>query len=173
MVPKQQTLKIKQKRPISYLQVSSPLHLENIPVADSIPDVEVLSTIDITNKSTGHDEWHPHFLKELANFINTPLSILFGKSLKEGAQKSWLKAIITAIHKKGPKSDPENYRPISLTSVMSKIMESIVRDAILAHMVKNNLLAGDQHGFVPARNCITQLLLCLEDWTNMIEDRSM
>ena len=94
---------------------------------------------------------------------------MFGKSLKEGAHKSWLKAIITAIHKKGPKNAPENYRPISLTSVMSKIMESIVRDAILAHMVKNNLLAGEQHGFVPARNCITQLLLCLEDWTNMIE----
>ena len=52
---------------------------------------------------------------------------------------------------------------------MSKIMESIVRDAILGHMLKNNLLAGEQHGFVPARNCITQLLLCLEDWTNMIE----
>ena len=48
-------------------------------------------------------------------------------------------------------------------------MESIVTDAILAHMVKNNLLAGEQHGFVPARNCITQLLLCLEDWRNMIE----
>ena len=56
-----------------------------------------------------------------------------------------------------------------LTSVMSKIMESIVRDARLAHTVENNLLAGEQHGFVPARNCITQLLLCLEDWTNMIK----
>ena len=51
-------------------------YLDNIPVVDSIPDVEVL----------------------------LPLSISFGKSLKEGAHKSWLKAIITAIHKKGPKS---------------------------------------------------------------------
>ena len=68
-------------------------------------------------------------------------------------------------HKKGPKSAPENYRHISLTSVMSKIMVSIVIDAILTHLVKNNLLTDEEHGFVPSRNCITQLLLCLEDWT--------
>ena len=65
---------------------------------------------------------------------------------------------------------PENYRPISITSVISKIMESIVRDAIVAHMVKNNLLTDHQHGFVPGRDCMTQLLLSLEDWTNMIEN---
>ena len=51
---------------------------------------------------------------------------------------------------------------------MSKIMESIVRCYLGAHAEKQ-LLAGEQHGFVAARNCITQLLLCLEDWTNMIE----
>ena len=49
-------------------------------------------------------------------------------------------------------------------------MESIVRDEIVAHMMKHNLLTNDQHGFVPGRDCITQLLLCLEEWTNMIEN---
>ena len=49
-------------------------------------------------------------------------------------------------------------------------MESIVRDEIVAHMLKHNLLTNDQHGFVPGRDCITQLLLCLEEWTNMIEN---
>ena len=77
MFPKQQTLKIKQKRSISSLQsVFSSENLENIPVVDSSPDVEVLSTIDIrpeivkgklraldSNKSPGHDELHPHFLR--------------------------------------------------------------------------------------------------------------
>ena len=48
-------------------------------------------------------------------------------------------------------------------------MESIVRDAIVAHMMKHNLIADEQHGFVPARDCISQLLLCLEDWTSMLE----
>ena len=48
-------------------------------------------------------------------------------------------------------------------------MESIVRDAIVSHMMKHNLLNDDQHGFVPGRDCTTQLLICMEDWTNMIE----
>ena len=65
---------------------------------------------------------------------------------------------------------PENYRPISITSVISKLMESFVRDAIMDHLIKRKLLANDQHGFVPGRNCITQLLLCLEEWTKLVEE---
>ena len=67
------------------------------------------------------------FFSELA----IPVSVLFNKSLKEGAHKSWLKAVITAIDKKGLRSVPYNYRPVSITSVISKVMESIVRDAIV------------------------------------------
>ena len=122
------------------------------------------------NKSPGHDKWHPYFLREIADAISIPLSILFQKSLKEGAHDSWKKAIIAAIYKKGKKSDPGNYRPVSLTSVISKVMESIVRDAMVAHLMKNNLFTNDQHGFVPGRDCITQLLVCMEIWTQMIED---
>ena len=109
-------------------------------------------------------------MKELADFICIPLSILYNKSLKEGAHKSWTKAIITAIYKKGLKSDTGNYRPISITSVISKVMESIIRDATVAHLMKHGVLSNGQYGFVPGRNCITQLLLCMEDWTNMIEN---
>ena len=68
------------------------------------------------------------------------------------------------------KSDLGNYRPVSMTSVISKIMESIVRDAIVDHLVRNNLLNDDQHGFVPGRDCITQLLLCIEEWTQLVEE---
>ena len=78
--------------------------------------------------------------------------------------------MIRAIHKKGLKNDPGNYRPVSMTSVISKIMESIIRDAIVEHLVRNNLLTDDQHGFVPRRDCITQLLLCTELWTQFLED---
>ena len=48
-------------------------------------------------------------------------------------------------------------------------MESIVRNAIVSHMMKHNLLNDDQHGFVPGRDCTRQLLICMKDWTNMIE----
>ena len=96
--------------------------------------------------------------------------ILFNKSIKEGAHKSWLKAVITPVYKKGDKSLPNNYRPVSLTSVISKVMESIVRDAILTHLMLNSLVTDDQHGFVPGRDCMTQLLLCMEDWTLALEN---
>ena len=121
------------------------------------------------NKSQGPDKWQPFFLKELADEICIPLSNLLSKSLEEGAHKSWLNAFITAIHKKGSKKSVENYRPISITSVISKIMESIIRDSIVHHMTQNDLFSDAQHGFVPGRNCITQLLLCMEEWTNLME----
>ena len=122
------------------------------------------------NKSAGHDKWHPYFLREIADVICLPLSILYQKSLKEGAHESWKKAIIAAIYKKGKKCDPRNYRPVNLTSVISKLMESIVRDAMVEHLIKNNLFTEDQHGFVPGRDCITQLLVCMEIWSKMVED---
>lgn len=157
--------------------------VENMPPAPTYVIDEVVYSIQITpdvvkkklealnpNKSPGHDKWHPYFLREIADAICIPLSILYSKSLKEGAHESWKKAIIAAIYKKGKKSDPGNYRPVSLTSVISKVMESIVRDAVVEHLIKNKLFTDDQHGFVPGRNCITQLLVCMEDWTKMIED---
>ena len=122
------------------------------------------------DKSPGYDLWHPYFLKELAGVIYKPLFILFKKSLKEGAHSSWIKASITAVYKKGSKSEPRNYRPISMASVISKIMESIIRDAIVPHLMKNGILTDEKHGFVPGRDCITQLLLCMEEWTSMIEE---
>ena len=157
--------------------------LKNMPSAPSYQFEEVLDTILISpaivkgklealnqNKSPGHDNWHPYFLRELADAICIPLSILYTKSLKEGAHESWKKAIIASIYKKGKKNDPGNYRPVSLTSVISKIMESIVRDAMVEHLIKNRLFTDDQHGFVPGRNCITQLLVCMELWTKMMDD---
>ena len=121
-------------------------------------------------KSPGLDGWHPVFLKSLATDLALPLSILFQKSLNEGVLPSdWLKACVTAIHKKGDKTTAGNYRPISITSILCKIMESLVRDELVNHMVKNNLISSKQHGFVPLGNCITNLLSCIEEWIKILE----
>ena len=122
-------------------------------------------------KSPGPENWHPYFLKELSKELSHPLSILYNKSIKEGVLPSqWLEASITAIHKKGAKSNVGNYRPVSLTSVICKIIESIIRDSILEYMVRNNLFTNDQHGFVPSRDCMTNLLLTIGTLTSIIED---
>ena len=56
-----------------------------------------------------------------------------------------------------------------LTSVIGKIMEAIIKDEIVEHFMRNNFFCDEQHGFVPGRNCITQLLCCLEEWTSLLD----
>ena len=57
-----------------------------------------------------------------------------------------------------------------MTSIICKLMESIVRDKIVNHMIKNDLFSPRQHGFVPLRNCTTNLLMCIENWTECLEN---
>ena len=57
-------------------------------------------------------------------------------------------ANVTPIFKKGAKSSPDNYRPVSLTSVPCKIMESIMRDKMVDHLLENKLINNSQHGFM-------------------------
>ena len=92
-------------------------------------------------ESTGPDGWHPYFLSSLADILSTSLEILFNKSLCEGIVPiQWVEACITAIHKKGLKSVIGNYRPVSITSVICKMMESIIRDYVIDYMVSNNYI---------------------------------
>ena len=115
------------------------------------------------DKTPGPDGWHPFLLKSIADYIHVPLAMLFQKSLDEGVvPRQWLEACVNAIHKKGLKSASENYRPISMTSLICKLMESIVRDQIVEYEMENNLISKSQHGFVPDRNCMSNVLTCLK-----------
>ena len=74
------------------------------------------------------------------------------------------KGCVTSIYKKAPRHLVQNYQPITLTSIIGKILESIARDALLTHFNRYSL-SESQHGFVPKRSCTSQLLTILEDWT--------
>ena len=64
---------------------------------------------------------------------------------------------------------PGNYRPISLTSVVVKLLESLIRDLLMNHFMTNHLFADEQHGFLPGRSCTTQLLVAIEKWSKALD----
>ena len=71
---------------------------------------------------------------------------------------------------KGNKTKVNNYRPVCLTSVVIKILESIIRDNLSNYLSDNNLLSPNQHGFIPRRSCCTQLLHALNNWTLSLDE---
>jgi len=90
--------------------------------------------------------------------------VIFQRSVDTGTLPAeWLKANISSVYKKGVKHLAENYRPISLTSVISKILEHIICRNILVHLESNNILTNLNHGFRSGYSCETQLLLTSHD----------
>ena len=84
---------------------------------------------------------------------------IFIKSFNTGnIPKDWKRANVVPIFKSGNKQDVRNYRPISLTSVIGKIFETIVKRQIVSWLEVNSLICGDQHGFRNNRSCLTNLL---------------
>ena len=122
-------------------------------------------------KTPGADNIHPKVLKELSNSLAKPLTIIFNKSIENSVlPKDWKMANITAIFKKGDKSSANNYRPVSLTSIVCKILESIIRDLIQEFFESNNLYTACQHGFRSNKSCTSQLLEVVEDFSILIDD---
>ena len=86
------------------------------------------------------------------------MAIIFQASLdKMSLPNIWKTANVSSIFKKGHRSDPSNYRPISLTCVACKIMESIIKDVVMTYLLENNLLSNCQLGFVSGRSVQLQL----------------
>lgn len=112
-----------------------------------------------TGKSHGPDEIHGKLLYEIRHTLAKPLTALFQLSIKSGfIPQDWKDADVVPLHKKGSKCKCENYRPISLTSIICKLFESIVKEAIIEHLNKNELIRDNQHGFMQGRSCLTNLL---------------
>ena len=120
--------------------------------------------------SAGPDQISNKLLKTFSNILSGPLATLFNKSMQSGIlPKDWKLGHITPIFKKGAKGDPGNYRPISLTCVACKLMESIVKDSILEHLMDNNLINPTQHGFMNQKSCVTNLLEFFETITTYFD----
>ena len=125
------------------------------------------------NKSPGVDGISPKILKETVEQISTPLAHVFNMSLKEGIVPfEWKEANIIPLFKKGSRNKSVNYRPVSLTSVICKLLETIIRDHMMDFLIKHKLINPSQHGFLKAKSCLTNLLCFLEEITKWVDDGS-
>ena len=122
------------------------------------------------NKSPGVDGIPPKLLMETAEQISIPLARVYNLSLKEGVVPfEWKEANITQLFKKGSRNKSENYRPVSLTSVICKLLERLIKDHMVDFLVRHKLLNSSQHGF---HSCLTNMLCFLEEITKWINEGS-
>ena len=125
------------------------------------------------NKSPGVDGILSKLLLEIVEQISIPLATVFNLSLEEGiVPLEWKEANIIPLFKKGSRNKSENYRPVSLTSVICKLLERLIKDHLVDFLVKNKLINPSQHGFLKARSCLTNMLCFLEDVTKCVDEGS-
>ena len=118
------------------------------------------------HKATDPDEISARILKEAGDILAPTLKITFDYSLSTGIiPENWKVANVTPLFKKGDWSQPNNYRPISLTSITSKLFEHIFSSNIMKHLETNNILNCHQHGFRHNYSCETQLISLVQDLT--------
>ena len=146
--------------------------------ADILGDIDIsfdrvqheLKSLDCF-KSYGPDGVHPKLLKSLADdssFVNAVVK-LFRKCTDTGKlPQVWKSANLSALFKSGSKTDPLNYRPVSLTCILCKVYEKILRDEILFFV--ESKISPDQHGFVKGKSCLSNLLETMDSVMELIEE---
>ncbi|TRZ09972.1 hypothetical protein HGM15179_017134, partial [Zosterops borbonicus] len=130
---------------------------------------EQLRCLD-AHKSMGPEGIHPRVMRQLADELAKPLSIIYNQSWLTGeVPEDWKLANVTPIHKKGRKEDPSNYRPVSLTSVPGKIMEQFILSVIMQHLQDGQGLRPSQHGFRRGRSCLTNMISFYDQVTCLVD----
>ena len=110
-------------------------------------------------------------LKECYESLAYPVYLLLKLSYDTSLLPlNWKRGNITGIYKKGRKDYPLNYRPISLTSVLCKLLEKIIRKRVVDHLESNNIFTKHQHGFREKRSCLTALLEFFEAITKLHDE---
>ena len=149
------------------------------PTQGSLHDIEISEDVIAakikelrTSAAAGPDEIPAILLKNCVDQLKKPLLMLFNKTICSGTIPPLMKAgIITPIYKGGDRTKPQNYRPVSLTSHVTKIFEKVVRDKIVAHIEMSKKFNDNQHGFRSGRSCLSQLLEHFNNIMEGIEDR--
>ena len=123
-----------------------------------------------SDKATGPDQIPTRVLRECSAELTSPLCRLFDLCLSNGVFPSqWKTASVTPIHKRDSKADPTKYRPISLLSNISKIMEAAVQKQLQRYLLSNNLISSRQFGFKPGHSTADLLNILSQKWNNSLD----
>ena len=138
----------------------------------NITQTEILNLLHglVASKASGMDGISAKVLKIAAPVIAPSLALIFNQSISTGIFPSdWKIARVTPIFKTGAKHDMENYRPISVISIVSKIMEKLIYNQLYDYLINSNLLSNSQHGFRPCHSTTTALLDITNRWYQSID----
>ena len=138
------------------------------------PEIVVSKAINGASSTASHgpDNIPSVVLKVCVDVLSEPLSQLFTALFESRSLPNDFRyADVVPVYKGSVSTaSPNNYRPISLTSTVGKIMETCVKNDLLAYLVSNRLLSTHQHGFLPKKSTLSELLECLNDWMSAIEN---
>ena len=144
--------------------------IENFTITDN--EIKLLLQNINTSKATGPDNISAKMLKMCSDPLVAPIKIIFLNILKTGIFPSqWKRANVTPVHKKEDKQLVENYRPISLLPILSKIFERIVFKNLYNHLISNDLISKNQSGFRPGDSCTNQLLFLINEIHEAFDDK--
>ena len=144
-----------------------------IPPMSELHVTKFLKDLDIS-KATGLDDISARMIKLAGPSISKVLAMLCNKSIKSATfPESWKIAKVIPLYKKNSKDDPNNYRPISILPVLSKLLEKHVANSLLEFLTVNDLLSKRQSGFRPKHSCETALHLMIDEWSSHLLNKEM
>ena len=124
-------------------------------------------------RSSGIDAIDSYSIKIAAPLIEDALLHLINLSIKNGFPSIWKTQLIHPLHKKGDKTNGENFRPVSHIAELSKLVEYAVLEQIMAHFEDNDLFHWNHHGFLPNRNTTTTILQIYDNWLKSAERKEI
>lgn len=165
---------LSQKIPASNIDPGNYLKVHNSPNFEfkEVSNTEVLKLLLqlSISKATGLDGLSTRIIKIAAPIIVTNLTIIFNQSISTGIfPNEWKVTRVIPIFKDGTKNDMNNYRPISIISVIAKVMERLVHGQLYSYLIETDLLSDSQHGFRPLHSTLTALLEITNKWGECID----
>ena len=122
------------------------------------------------HKASGPDQISASMLLNTASSIAQPVTQLFNTTLRlDWLPNQWKTSMVVPIAKSSAKSDPGNYRPISLTSILCKLIEKHICGLIELHLSTFHPLSDHQWGFRASRSIVDALLTMTQEWCSTLD----